>query len=289
MNQTKTFYVPAGFSHKLEFDLPYDQGWIIPDIPQEINLKQGETLDLGKYVFLPRLKLSVQVLTSTGYPIERVRVKNLSRKNSVYTNVLTTDKKGVVPLYVQLNSKQEILFDFSNIYANMRRTLLLDVGSKEDAGKGFTVVLLETGEIELLQTLDPKESELAALQQAPKQPSDINIPADSKFNWFVYATALDSNSFPLNNISKISINRGRIFLFASFRLSLEYHDIIFKLFDESGKLLFQHRSSSAVYTTRCGVWARYDIKKDRDKPGKWKTEIYLDGKKAGEKYITVLP
>ncbi|MHC4543499.1 MAG: hypothetical protein ACYTDW_05665 [Planctomycetota bacterium] len=289
MNQTTSFYVPAGFSHRLEFDLPYDQGWIIPDIPREINLKQGETFDLGKYVFLPRLKLSVKVLTSTGYPIERVRVKNLSRKNSVYTNVLTTDKKGVVPLYVQLNSKQEILFDFSNIYANMRRTLLLDVGSKEDAGKGFTVVLLETGKIELLKTLDPKESELAALQQAPKQPNDINTPADSKFNWFVYATALDSNSFPRNNISKISINRGRIFLFASFQLSLEYHDIIFKLFDESGKLLLQHRSSGAIYTTRCGVWKRYDIKKDRDKPGKWKTEIYLDGKKMGEKYLTVLP
>jgi hypothetical protein len=285
MNQTKTLYVPAGFSHKLEFDLPYDQGWIIPDIPQEINLKQGETLDLGKYVFLPRLKLSVKVLTSTGYPIERVRVENLSRKNSVYTNVLTTDKKGVVPLYVQLNSKQEILFDFSNIYANMRRTLLLDVGSKEDAGKGFTVVLKETGEIELLQTLEPRESELAVFQQ----PSDVNTPATSRIEWFVFTTGLNSKNAPMNNLSQISINTRRIYIYTRWQLSLEYHDIIIKFFDESGKLLYQNRNNRVPYNTTWSVWAWYDIKKDRDKPGKWKTEIYLDGKKAGEKYITVLP
>ncbi|MHC4109755.1 MAG: hypothetical protein ACYSUY_01690, partial [Planctomycetota bacterium] len=259
--------------------------WIIPDIPREINLKQGETFDLGKYVFLPRLKLSVKVLTSTGYPIERVRIKNLSRKNSVYTNVLTTDKKGVALLYVQLNSKQEILFDFSNVYGNLRPTLILDVGSKEDVGKGFTVVLLETGEIELLKTLDPNELELAAF----RQPSDINTPDTSRLKWFVYATGLNSKNFPLNNLSKISINTGRIYLFASFRFSLEYHDIIFKLFDESGKLLYQKRKNSVPYNTNWASWAWYDIKKDKDKPGQWKTEIFLDGKKVGEKYLTVLP
>ena len=289
MNQTTSLYVPAGFSHRLLFDLPYDHGWTIPDIPQEINLNQGETLDLGKFLFHQRLKLSAKVVTSTGFPIEGVRIKNLSSKTTLYGHILSTDHKGIVPLYVKANLKQEILFDFSNVYANMRHTLLLDIGSKEDAGKGYTIVLFETGEIQSLKTLDPNESELAAIRQAPRQPSDVNKPATSRLNWFVFTTGLNSNNAPLNNLSQISINTGRIYLFAYFRLSLEYHDIIIKLFDESGKLLHQHRNNRVPYDTTWSVWAQYEIKKDRDKPGQWKTEIYLDGKKVGEKYITVLP
>jgi hypothetical protein len=255
MNHTAWFYVPAGFSYKLEFDLHFDHGWSIPEIPQTINLKQGETLDLGKFVFDPLLKLPVKVITSNGYPINGVWVKNLSIKGPHYVGRTDqTKNKGMALLYVKPDSKQQILFDFRDVYANMRHTLLLDVGSKEDVGKGFTIVVMKTGEFELLKTPDPNESEIAAIRQAPQQQSDTNTPTDSKFNWVVFTTGLDSNSAPLNNLSQIPINTGRIYIYTRWQLSLEYHDIVIKLFDESEKLLFQKRINQVPYNTRWSVW-----------------------------------
>jgi hypothetical protein len=290
MNDTTVCYVPAGFSYRLNFDLASDLAWIIPDIPQTINLKQGEMLDLGKFVFEPKMRLSVKVVTSRGYPIEGVRVKNLSLRSFSYGPItLKTDHRGLVPLYVKPGSQQEVLFDFSNVYSNMRHTLLLDVSSKEEVGRGFTIVLLETGEIKFLKTLDPNESDLTATKQAQRKPNDINTPDISKLNSIVFTTGLNSNNDPLNNLSQISINTERIYIYARWRLSLEYHDIIIKLFDEPGKLLFQNRNNRVPYITNWRTWAWYKIKKDTDKPGQWKTEIYLDGKKVGEKYLNVLP
>jgi len=58
VNEYRTYYVPAGFSYKLKLKYLYndhDDRWIIPEIPQIINVKQGETIDLGRVVFKPKI------------------------------------------------------------------------------------------------------------------------------------------------------------------------------------------------------------------------------------------
>jgi hypothetical protein len=59
VNWTRTYYVPAGFSYKVKFLITSGMGykWERPGVPHTINLKQGETMDLGKYEFIRGAKI----------------------------------------------------------------------------------------------------------------------------------------------------------------------------------------------------------------------------------------
>ena len=96
----------------------------------------------------------VTQVNNADYPIDSVWIKNLSIKGPHYVGRTDkTNNKGIALLYV-------------------KPTLLLDVGSREKMPSGFTIVLLKSGMLQRLNTMDPNESELAAIQQAQEQSSD---------------------------------------------------------------------------------------------------------------------
>ena len=289
MDSNDVYHVPAGFSLRLCFQMPYDPAWALPNIPQVVDLKQGEILDLGKFVFEPLEKVSTKVVNSNGLPIPDVYIKNLNQQAGYYGVSSRTSHDGIAQVYLQPDSRQEILIDFSSVFADLTHTLLLDVSSKEKMAKGFTIVLSKTGGIGFLQTLEPTEAQLASLQQSGGQPGDTAAPTAPKLDKTVFAAGLDANNSPVNDLKQISINHGRLYIYTYWQLPLEYHEAVIKLFDDSGKLLKEFRQGRVPYNSAWRFWAWYDIDTAKDKPGKWKAEVYLDGKKYAEEYLTVLP
>jgi len=103
-----------------------------------------------------------------------------------------------------------------------------------------------------------------------------------------FTTGISEVNIPNNNLQQISINEKRLYVFMKWRLSKEDHYYKVKIFDGSEKLVseveYKVRPEQPIWNT----WIWYSISKYVDTPGQWKVEVYLDGRKAGEKYLTVL-
>ena len=194
----------------------------------------------------------VTQVNNADYPIDSVWIKNLSIKGPHYVGRTDkTNNKGIALLYVKPSSKQEILFDFREVYANLKPTLLLDVGSREKMPSGFTIVLLKSGMLQRLNTMDPNESELAAIQQAQEQSSDEKPVTSSQLDEIIFTTGLPVNNRLVDNVTEISINKKYLYILTKWHLTLEYHDIVIKTFDSSGKLVREDRNTRAPYKT---IW-----------------------------------
>lgn len=112
---------------------------------------------------------------------------------------------------------------------------------------------------------------------------------NSKLYGVVFTTGInEKRNLPENDLDKISINEETIYVFCKWRLSLGEHTYKIKIFDGSGELV--HEADYEVVPTEhtWNTWRGYYINKYVDKPGQWRCEVYLDGRKAGEKHLTVL-
>jgi len=73
-----------------------------------------------------------------------------------------------------------------------------------------------------------------------------------------------------------SINPGR---------NYEYR---IKLFDGSGNIVWDSRTSLEPDDYTCSIWSSYRPDIRTEKAGQWKAEIYLEGQKMGEKIFSVI-
>jgi len=112
---------------------------------------------------------------------------------------------------------------------------------------------------------------------------------DTKLLGLIFTTGLTDNNTPENSLTEIPINEERIYIFTKWQLSLKEHNYVAKIFDDSGKLISERRYKFIPQQTIWNTWSWYTINKHIDKPGRWKIEVYLDGRKMGESYLMVLP
>jgi hypothetical protein len=113
--------------------------------------------------------------------------------------------------------------------------------------------------------------------------------SNSSLYGIVFTTALTSDKLPKNDLQEISLKEKRFFIFMKWFFSLEEHCYTVKIFDDAGKLIYQKEYCFKPTEPIWHTWPEYELNRYVDKPGRWKVEIFLDGKKAGEKFLTVLP
>ncbi len=107
----------------------------------------------------------------------------------------------------------------------------------------------------------------------------------------IFTTGIaDQVNMPVNSLSEISISEKVIYLYMKWTgmVAGDVYTNKVKIFDGEGNLI---NEDDVVFTptkvtsiSLCG----YYINRFLDKPGKWRFEIYLNGQKIDEKYLTVL-
>jgi len=125
----------------MKFSISYEDKWCIPDIPQTINLKQGEVLDLGRFVFEPAIRIFIKVLDSAGERVEGAPV--VRSYDDPYHNVRAhkTNEAGKASFYVEPNS--EVTF---NVFQDEKswkvlKAVTFKIGGRENEGKVFILKL----------------------------------------------------------------------------------------------------------------------------------------------------
>jgi len=105
----------------------------------------------------------------------------------------------------------------------------------------------------------------------------------------VFTTALSEDNIPLDELKEVSLNQKRFTVFIRWRLPIGDHTYQVKIFDGSGKLASDNPVKFHASATIASTWYEYAVNKYVDQPGKWKFEIFLDGKKMTEEFLDVLP
>ena len=105
----------------------------------------------------------------------------------------------------------------------------------------------------------------------------------------VFTTGVSESFEPFDNLDEVSINIDKIYLYVKWRfLPKGNHKYQIRAFDGAGKVAWdsswEFRSNDATHNT----WSHYNPKENIDKPGKWKFEIFLDGRKIVEEYLSVV-
>ena len=111
---------------------------------------------------------------------------------------------------------------------------------------------------------------------------------DSRLYGIVFTTGMTDSNVPKNDLQQISLNEKCLYIFMKWRLSLKNHYYTVKISDSSGEIIYETKYYLAPTQPTWRTWPSYFLIKYIDKPGRWKVEVYLDGQKVGEKFLTVV-
>jgi len=142
LNKQCSFYVPAELNLQLQLRPRYDesQQWSPLTIAESVNLQQGQRLDLGRWKIQRTIKVFVEILDSTGGPVEGVPVTAISQYGDTSCN---TDEYGLAPFDVAPDAKGEFVVEHkpadSSDEPHLREALPYEITSPEDANTVFTL------------------------------------------------------------------------------------------------------------------------------------------------------
>jgi hypothetical protein len=140
-NKVQSFHVPAGLILRVKLDTPYDRQFCPIEIPQVINLAQGQVLDLGRHQFKPAIEVYVQITNSQGQPVEGVPVRILSGGNTPSVSH-TTDESGLALFNVVPYSAGRFGVSCRSEGGEyLTETIPYQVGGNTDSGRLFTLQL----------------------------------------------------------------------------------------------------------------------------------------------------
>jgi hypothetical protein len=107
--------------------------------------------------------------------------------------------------------------------------------------------------------------------------------------WSVFTTAVN-NGRPVDDITEISIDAKRVFIFVSWRgLTNDQHLHACKIFDGQGRRV---ENDTMQFTPTRRVWRAWnwhDFNQSVDAPGDWNFQVFLDGRQVIDKNLKVLP
>lgn len=152
---------------------------------------------------------------------------------------------------------------------------------------------LQKTKSELFRVMEARDKlleHLAQLTLENKLQKEADEAIDSELCGIVFTTEWNKGeNVPQNDLKEISINEKLLYVFCKWRLSLREHTYTIKILDESKQIIFGKKYDLKPTEPTWNTWRSYYINKYLDKPGRWTVEIYLDGRKVGEKSINVLP
>ena len=106
----------------------------------------------------------------------------------------------------------------------------------------------------------------------------------------IFTTGLASDNQPKNDLKQISINDGQIVVYVDwFLLPIREHDYLCKIFDGRGTLVYVDQMKFDVHIGNYWTASSYTFKRFVDAPGAWRFEIFLDGERAIQRTLDVLP
>lgn len=109
----------------------------------------------------------------------------------------------------------------------------------------------------------------------------------------VFTTGLTKENQPENNLTKVSLDKERIYIFVRWKFDLEKQKsfiVSYRVFDGSGNYVNSMGRAFFPRTEDWNSWYRVYLRKNLNHtPGNWRFEVYLDDRKMVEKYLNVLP
>ncbi|MHC4327893.1 MAG: Ig-like domain-containing protein [Planctomycetota bacterium] len=136
----QTFPVPAEADIQIEIRARWDRRWCPLTVDPPLYLTQGQTLDLGRFVLQPMVKVAVVVVDSTGEPVEGVPVK-WTVDGSPASPVYNTDEDGIALLNVPPNSRVSFVVDTQVQDQLFQGTPPYQIAGQEDNGAIFIMTL----------------------------------------------------------------------------------------------------------------------------------------------------
>ncbi|MBN2589927.1 MAG: hypothetical protein JXA96_08685 [Sedimentisphaerales bacterium] len=140
-NKPQSFYIPADLNVQIKLETPYDDQWRPVEIPEMLNLAQGQTIDLGNITFDQAVEVFVLVVDSKGEPVEGIPVKTLLDERA-WGLPHNSDESGISSFYINPGSNIQIGVAYYGQDGKYKReTILCDIKSQEDKGKLFKLQL----------------------------------------------------------------------------------------------------------------------------------------------------
>jgi len=142
-NEPSRVYVPADV--ELTVKMTRRDPQFAPAILEDVLLRQGEVLDLGRVDFPSAMKVAVRVIDSAGKPLEGISVQHRSGRGNYWGQQAVTDQDGVVHLYVAQHAAGQFVVEYydDEAMSRVREGVPYTVGGAEDAGREFVVQLSE--------------------------------------------------------------------------------------------------------------------------------------------------
>lgn len=202
--------------------------------------------------------------------------KDVEKENAIKEAAELKNKleKTTVALKEAQNDKEALIAEMATITKALEKSNSeLTVATQERNRLEEQVKQLQ-GSVEKLQNQIKKEAEDAV---------------NSKLLGIVFTTNIGGEkSYPQNSLEEITINEKCLYVFCKWRLSVKDHTYAIRILDDSKQIVFERKYELKPKEPVWNTFPGYYINKHVDKPGRWTVEVYLDGRKMGEKSITVL-
>ncbi|HNS23044.1 MAG TPA: carboxypeptidase-like regulatory domain-containing protein [Sedimentisphaerales bacterium] len=144
-NARQAVSVPAGVRLRLRLETPYDDEFCPVVIPQKIRLAEGQTANLGQFVFERAISVQVKAVDATGQALEGIPIRSVQTREGerpCWSVVHNTDEKGIARFYLIPNSSGSFgVLYHSDDGVHLTETLDYKVGGPEDAGRKFVLQL----------------------------------------------------------------------------------------------------------------------------------------------------
>ncbi len=142
-NVKQILEVPAGLNLKIKLDTPYDAQWCPVIFEKEINLRQGDVLDLGDGTFERAVQICVTVVDSQGNFIEGVPIRIEREGTNVWSVAHNTDGGGKVSFYACPNSKGRFGIHYDEEDNHLIETIPYEIGEYVPGTLEFKMTISE--------------------------------------------------------------------------------------------------------------------------------------------------
>ncbi len=145
LNQQTFFPVPAGLNLTLQLRPLYsdaEKNWASLTVARNVNLEQGQILDLGRHQILRPVPMFVVVLNSTEQAVEGVPINACDQYGQQTSN---TDENGIAIFELAPDAKGQFVVEYDadndSSTDNLREEIPYEITSTKDANSIYTMNL----------------------------------------------------------------------------------------------------------------------------------------------------
>lgn len=138
-NQINTMHIPGDVNVQIQLEPLTSLTWDLRQweqlLTQTIHASQGQRLNLGRFVFLPKMYIYVEVVDPVGKAVEGVAVENWTGRHQAQTYL--TDANGTAEFAVSRNQSGRFTVRCPNM--GLMQSIPYQTNGPEDANSVFTL------------------------------------------------------------------------------------------------------------------------------------------------------